>query len=199
MIKFFIKLISLALFTFVCGFFIYCAVVLLWMPPKNNNQTYDAIIVLTGAQGRIEKGFELILDGQAPVMLISGVLDQVPYGKIIENNSENLSKTDKETLLNHCCIELDYVADSTETNATETTKWINSNGIKNIVLVTSYNHMPRAYLQFHFALDSDIKITSYPYRNENRLSLILSPSFWQNLSKEYIKFGGSLVRIIRDI
>ena len=178
----------------VAGFILYVATIILWTKPKDL-PAHDAIIVLTGAKGRIETGFELLVEGKAPTLLISGVKDNVTLKDLIDANSEILSTENEQLIRNHCCIVLDYVADTTETNATETTKWIKDNDIKTIILVTSASHMPRAFLQFHSAINGDVGITPYPYWQGDRLDLVTQPMFWQYAAREYFKFAGSLIRL----
>ncbi len=201
MIKFIFK--ALALAFIICssvvfaGYLIYCSAILIWSPP-NTLDNHDAIIVLTGSKGRIETGFELLIDNHAPKMLISGVLNQVSRDELIQNNAENLTLDQLKIIQNHCCIALDYTADTTETNAIESAQWITDNDIKSIILVTSASHMPRAYLLFHRILDDTIKITTYPYQTQRRFDLVMSQEFWHYAAREYIKFGGNLIRLERQ-
>ena len=131
-------------------------------------------------------------------MLITGVRQKVSFTDLLEKNSDSLNESQKQTVKNHCCITLDYIADTTETNAIETSKWIKKNNIKSFSLVTSASHMPRAYLLFHRKIDNNVSITPYPHRKERRLDLVLSKDFWQYAAREYIKFGGNLIRLERQ-
>ena len=110
------------------GFVIYSATILLWAPQKDI-PPHDAVIVLTGASGRIEAGFKLLLEDKAPRMLISGVINNATFEDILANNSGTLSTEEKTKIINHCCIDIDYIADTTITNAIETNKWITANDI----------------------------------------------------------------------
>ena len=176
------------------GYILYVATILLWTQPKAL-QPHDAIIVLTGSKGRIEEGFSLLLADKAPRLLISGVQRDNTLETLIQANSARINEDDVSRLRNHCCITLDYVADTTATNASEATKWVEANNIHRFILVTSAPHMPRAYLQFHTAIADGIGITPYPHWEERRINLVMNPSFWQYAAREYIKFAGSLIRL----
>lgn len=177
------------------GFILYAATILIWSAP-NFIFKHDAIIVLTGSKGRIEKGFSLLLNNKAPRMLISGVEENSAMADIIEQNSQNLNRNQIERIRNHCCIALDRIANTTETNAIESAKWIRDNQIKSILMVTSSQHMPRAYLLFSNAIDDDVFITVYPYQAQSRLTFITSQSFWRSVVEEYMKFIGTLLLIL---
>jgi len=178
---------------FLLGFALYATITLLWSKDMDDVKAANAIIVLTGSKGRIESGFDLLLANKAPRLLISGVTDGVTFDEIID--VQTITDESKKKLRQHCCIELDYVADTTETNATESAIWIKNNDITSIILVTSHLHMPRASLQFNRALPDYVDIQTYPIQNERRLSLFTSYNFWLYSAQEYIKYLGSWARI----
>lgn len=184
-------LIVIALLLF--GFLIYAAITLLWEKDANTIKPADSIVVLTGSKGRIEAGFDLLLNNKAPKLLISGVTQGVTFNNIV--NARAMSAEKKSRIKRHCCIELDYIADTTETNATESAKWIERHNMKTIILVTSHLHMPRAQLQFNRALPDTVTIQTFPVRGERRLTLFTSLDFWLYSAHEYIKYLGSWVRI----
>jgi uncharacterized SAM-binding protein YcdF (DUF218 family) len=177
----------------VAGFLLYASIILLWSKNAEDLNDADSIIVLTGSKGRIEAGFELLLMDKSPRLLISGVTNGVTFQEIV--NARDMGRNDKQKIRNHCCIELDYIADTTETNAIESASWIQKKNIKSIILVTSYLHMPRAALQFNRALPNTVTVQSYPVRSERRLSLFTSTDFWLYSAHEYIKYLGSWVRL----
>lgn len=179
------------------GYLIYCCVILLWAPPQQGFKNHDAIIVLTGGPNRIETGFHLLLENKAPKLLISGVLNEISLPEVIKNNTENFQNTDISSLLKHCCIDIDDIAKTTETNAEESVKWTRKNDLKNIILVTSVAHMPRAYLLFATKMPKNVNITPYPIRKKRRLDLVMSWQFWSYAAREYIKFNGSWIRLAR--
>jgi uncharacterized SAM-binding protein YcdF (DUF218 family) len=195
------KLLKISLFLFACmviGGSVYVISILVWPTPhKDTMSKHEAIIALTGEQGRIERAFTLLLDKKADKLLISGVLNRVELNEIIENNSTSLSNVQKRTLQTHCCITLDYIADTTETNAIESNKWIQKNNISSIILVTSAPHMPRSYLQFSRTLPNTTTITPYLVRTKPRLHLVMEQKFWSYAAREYIKFLGSWIRLER--
>ena len=80
----------------------------------------DAIIVLTGGTGRLETGLQLLSEGYAKLLFISGVargLDVQALLKVVSRNRNDFA----------CCIVVGYRADNTAGNAVETTKWIVEN------------------------------------------------------------------------
>lgn len=104
-------------------------------PPKS-----EAIIVLTGGNGRINDALDLLKDKIAPTLFISGV-HQGTTKDDIYNSWKN------KTSAKPCCLVLGYQAVDTSGNAKEVQEWVNDQNIESFVLVTSRYHMPRAYMQ----------------------------------------------------
>lgn len=113
----------------------------------------DAIIVLTGGNGRLNAGLDLLHKGIAPIMFISGVNTDTDKNDIYKSWK---NKTDPSP----CCIELGYEARDTAGNAVEVQSWVRANNMRHFVLVTSRYHMSRAYLEIKRSLP-DTQITKF--------------------------------------
>lgn len=132
------------------------------------NEKADAIIVLTGAKGRIDTGLHLLSKGYGQHLFISGVGQNTALSDL----SKFLSffPSDQVKTL-ESLITLGHEADSTEGNAVESLEWIKQNHYKRIILVTSNYHMLRSlYLFKHFI--PDITIIPYPLINNVNSQLI---------------------------
>ena len=105
----------------------------------------DAVVVLTGAQDRLGVGFELLAQGHAQRMFISGVYRGVDVQQILRT----LRRSPREA---ENAIVLGYGADDTVGNARETAEWMTKENLSSLILVTSNFHMPRALLEFHAAM-----------------------------------------------
>lgn len=162
------------------------AVYVLTLQPKSPPAPSDAVIVLTGGPGRVQAGFDLILNGRAQALLITGVHPDVRLTDLIRGMSADA----QNKLISHCCITLGYTAESTADNAREAAEWTLEQDIPegaNIHIVTSDFHMPRALLQFRRVLNHT---TLYPWPVASNSQ---DPQFWRNLTSE---FGKSLLGIM---
>lgn len=140
----------------------------------------DAIIALTGGKNRISEAVELLNDGKAEKLFISGVQKNISLDELVKRPDITL-KTTRE-------ITLDKKSTNTVENAKETVEWIKNNKISSIRLVTSNYHMLRSEEEFE-ALDPQLKIIRHPVYSEN-----VSAMWWKNigsfclLASEYNKF-----------
>lgn len=133
------------------------------------NKKFDAIVVLTGAKGRIETGIKLLSAKKAGRLFISGVGKNAVLKDLVQHFE--LFTPEQMELLKHS-ITLGHEANSTEENAIETSRWLNQNDYKDIILVTSNYHMPRSLYLFN-SLIPNISITPYPLV-KNSISLKLA-------------------------
>ena len=108
---------------------------------KDKNFRDSAIVVLTGAKGRFEKGYLLLEANISSKLFISGLYHGVDlkkkYGPLVENKQ-----------MFDCCIFYGNDAFNTEQNAYEVERWAKSNGVKKIFVVSSYYHLPRTKVIF---------------------------------------------------
>jgi uncharacterized SAM-binding protein YcdF (DUF218 family) len=144
----------------------------IFLPQPLDGRTTDAIVVLTGAPGRIDRGLELMEEGAARRMLISGVDRSVrPHELAVQYNV-----SDK---LFDCCITLGREAIDTRSNGIETARWLEKRGYDTVRLITTDWHMRRAAFELQQALPADIVIVHDAVQS--------SPSF-SVLFKEYHKY-----------
>ncbi|WP_448660588.1 YdcF family protein [Sphingomonas sp. CJ99] len=169
MLRWLARLIALAVILWVGG--------LAWFlvsfgQPADNART-DAIVVLTGAAGRIDRGLELMRSGAADRMLVSGVDPDVrPVELAAEYRAPNR--------LFRCCIDLGHEAVDTRSNADETRAWVRSNGYRSVRLVTSDWHMARASLELRNSLGSGIQVIEDP---------VVTNAPFRVLLREYHKYA----------
>ncbi len=117
----------------------------IFLPQPLDARPTDAIVVLTGGAGRIDRGFTLLQKGVAPRMLISGVDRAVrPHELAAEYHVP-------EKLL-ACCVTLGREAIDTRSNAIETANWLERHDYDTVRLITTDWHMRRAALELRQVL-----------------------------------------------
>ncbi|MCM2344658.1 MAG: YdcF family protein [Alphaproteobacteria bacterium] len=154
----------------------------------NPEQPTDAIIVLTGGAQRVNQGLDLLAQGQAKKLFISGVNGHVTLNEILDLWQRPIIKQD----IDDCCIILDHKAKNTIQNARETKLWAEQQGIKTIRLVTSDYHMPRARLEFHATMP-DVEILPWPVKSSSNQTEQVK--FWQVCFGEYNKSIITLIKL----
>ena len=133
MIRFLFRAVLLVLLLYGLG---YAAFALL-LPKSAGDERTDAIVVLTGGSGRLERGFALLERGLARRMLISGVNRIVRPAELAE-------AYDVDPRLFQCCVTLDRESTDTRSNADQVARWVQRRRVRSIRLVTNEVHMPRA-------------------------------------------------------
>lgn len=131
------RTVSSLLLLWVLGF-LWFAVIL---PQPAGDTKTDAVVVLTGSGGRIDRGLEILRTNLAPRMLVSGVDREV-------RPREFAAQYHIGKALFACCVTLGYESVDTRSNAREAARWIAANRIRSVRLVTSDWHMRRAALDF---------------------------------------------------
>lgn len=124
--------------------------------PAPEPQAADGIVALTGAgsNARISAAMELLEDGKAERMLVSGVNREASREDI-----RTVSRAVRR--LYDCCVDLGFDAANTVGNARETQEWARAMGFDSLIVVTADYHMPRAMLELRGAMPN-VELTPYP-------------------------------------
>lgn len=147
MIRWTFRLIALLLLVYAGG---YAAFAVLLPKPAGDERT-DAIVVLTGGTGRLERGFELMRQGRARRMLISGVARTVRPEDLI-------AAYHVDPRLLACCVALDRESYDTRSNADEIARWLDHRNYRSVRLVTNDLHMTRARYEVRRRVAPEISI-----------------------------------------
>lgn len=131
----------------------------------------DGIVVLTGGEGRLNAGFDLLTKKKGTRLLVSGVHRSVA-------EKDLLDLTDAPDHLFNCCVDLDKASANTVDNAAKSAEWAHTHQFKSLYLVTSDYHMHRSVVLLKAALP-DCEILPFPV--ETSISL-------QGMAIEYTKF-----------
>jgi uncharacterized SAM-binding protein YcdF (DUF218 family) len=113
--------------------------------PDDDPAVTDAIVVLTGGGDRVQAGLNLLAEGKAKSLFISGVYRGTDLAALLRT-----SKHEPSWLA--CCIVLGHEADNTRGNAAETARWMHARHFRSLRLVTASYHMPRSLLEFRRAM-----------------------------------------------
>ena len=134
-----------------CGFLVFA-----WtLPVPAGPGAADAIVVPTGGRGRIARGLELLREGTAQRMLVTGVDPEV-------KPREFAVEYEVSQRLMDCCITLGFEAVDTRGNADETAAWVAEHEYRSLRLVTTDWHMSRASLELRRSLPDYVTITKDP-------------------------------------
>jgi uncharacterized SAM-binding protein YcdF (DUF218 family) len=137
----------------------------------------DGIVALTGGAQRIGDAIDLLAQGYATRLLISGVNERTTRDQIARLNPG-------QRRLVECCVDLDYRARNTIGNAIETRRWAERNRFNSLIVVTSSYHMPRTLVELDHVLPGLRKV---PYA-------VVTPAvdpdeWWKSPSTARVLFG----------
>ncbi|MFC0590415.1 YdcF family protein [Novosphingobium aquiterrae] len=141
------RLLSIALIAWALGFVLFAVT----LPRPVGNAGTDGVVVLTGGAGRIDRGLEVLRQGWARRLLVSGVGREVKPGEFAAEYKIGAP-------LLSCCVTLGYRAVDTRSNGTETAEWVRTGKIASLRLVTSDWHMRRAALELRRSLPASITV-----------------------------------------
>jgi uncharacterized SAM-binding protein YcdF (DUF218 family) len=143
----------------------------------------DGVVALTGASNaRIAEAVDLVAQGRARRMLVSGVNTHVTREQL-----RLALKAPKP--IYECCVELGYQAEDTIGNAREIADWARRNDFHTLIVVTSDYHMPRSLMEIRGALPG-VKLVPYPVATPS----LDAPNWWRSatgarrMTMEYCKF-----------
>jgi uncharacterized SAM-binding protein YcdF (DUF218 family) len=143
-------------------------------PAPATNKT-EVIVVPTGGSGRILRGVELLRQGAAEKLLVTGVFEDVRRAEFAAQHGLSAEEMD-------CCVVLGFAALDTRGNARETAEWIEQGKYRSLRLVTSDWHMRRSRNELDEVLPEDIRVVEDAVSSE--------PSLWM-LFLEYHKWLAS--------
>lgn len=132
-----IRLVALVLLAWGWGFLWYA---LTLAPPAPLEIRTDAVVVLTGGKGRLQRGVDVLVAGSARRMLVSGVERRVTDAALAR-------EVDAPPGLFGRSVDLGFAAVDTRSNAEETSAWMRRYKYRSMRLVTSSQHMRRARLE----------------------------------------------------
>lgn len=141
------RLVSLVLLVWLLGL----AWFVVTLPGPAGDARTDAIVVLTGGSGRIQRGLDHLAQGQAKRLLVSGVDPAVRLDELAQ-----LQKAPAH--LFECCVDLGKDAVDTRSNASEAAQWLKRKRYRSVRLVTTDWHMPRARFELQRAVGAGVVV-----------------------------------------
>jgi uncharacterized SAM-binding protein YcdF (DUF218 family) len=148
------------------GFLAFVARVERSTPPRDPGRA-QGVVALTGAGSneRIGAAMELLENGRAQRMLVSGVSREASREDI-----RMVSRAARR--LYDCCVDLGFSAANTVGNARETQDWARAMRFDSLIVVTADYHMPRAMLELRGAMP-EARLIAYPVRTS-----VVNPARW---------------------
>jgi uncharacterized SAM-binding protein YcdF (DUF218 family) len=124
----------------------------------------DAVVVLTGGSGRLDAGLDLLVQGRAGKLFVSGVYRGLDVQRLLLAARRDRAGIEGRVAIGD--------AVNTAANARETAAWTRAEGVRSLRLVTSAYHMPRSLLEFRRALP-EATVIPHPVFSEN-----VKPDWW---------------------
>lgn len=141
------RILALAVLIWAIGF-VWFAMAL---PQPAGTERTDAVVVLTGGEGRIPRGLATLRKRSSRKLLVSGVDREV-------KPREFAAEYRVEPELMACCVTLGFASVDTRSNAAETAQWIRANRVRSVRLITTDWHMRRAAGEFGRRLPGDVAV-----------------------------------------
>ncbi|MEO7601936.1 MAG: YdcF family protein [Sphingomicrobium sp.] len=161
---------SALLLLYALGFVLFA--VTLGKPADAQSPSSDAGIVLTGGDGRIERGVAVLKSGKVKRLLVAGA-DPLVAKRDIARRVPGSGRWIR------CCVDLGTESVDTRSNAAEAERWLEGKGFRSYRLITSDWHMRRARFEFEREIGDERTMVIDAVRTEPRLMTIF---------KEYNKY-----------
>jgi uncharacterized SAM-binding protein YcdF (DUF218 family) len=135
--------------------------------PAKDDVTTDAIVVITGGPGRIEHAMDVLAEGKAKRVLVSGT-------------DPSVTKKDLADVLGgrarliRCCVDLGSESVDTRSNAEEAQRWLAKRKYKSVRLITSDWHMRRASYEFRRVLGGKYELVEDAVRTEPGFKILFA-------------------------
>lgn len=155
------RLFALLLLIWLLGFIAFA----LALPQPHGRDRTDAVIVVTGGEGRIPRGLAALETGWAPRLFVSGVDREV-------KPREFAAEYDVPDKTMDCCVALGFDSYDTRSNAEEVGRWLASEKLKSVRLVTSDWHMRRAALELERDLPPGVTLVRDAVPTEPSLRIL---------------------------
>ena len=179
--------VGVACAAFVLGFFFFASAAT--RKPVADGRTADAIVVLTGGPRRIFEAGQLLRQGRAKHLLISGVNHKTSRAAL-----RRIAGLDARLFA--CCVTVGYRAMNTYGNALETRNWQRNHDFASLIVVTANYHMPRSLAELSLRMPD---VTLIPYsvtpKSFEGAPWWLNASSARLLAQEYLKFLPSAAKL----
>lgn len=141
------RTLAVAFLLWAFGFLFFATV----LPQARIGGVTDAVVVPTGSSGRIDRGLEVLDEGLAKRMFVSGVDPDVTRSEFAVQFKVGRARM-------QCCVVLGTEAADTRGNGLETAQWAAKDNVKTLRLVTSDWHMRRASFELSQELPENVTI-----------------------------------------
>jgi len=138
----------------------------LFLPQPHGDTRTDAIVVLTGSAGRIDRGLALLRRKQGERLLVSGVDRDVKPREFAQTYHVPAD-------LMRCCVTLGREAIDTRSNAIETANWLKRYHYRSMRIITADWHMRRARYELSRQIEGPITIIPDAVRSNPSLTMLL--------------------------
>jgi uncharacterized SAM-binding protein YcdF (DUF218 family) len=152
-----VRFAAFVLILYALGFILFT--VTLGRPAAADAERAEAIIVITGGKGRIERGIEVLAAGRARRLLVAGADPAVTKRDLVRRLGGHKRLVD-------CCVDLGSESVDTRSNAEEASRWLARRGYRSFRLITSDYHMRRARYDFREVLGDKYEIVPDAIRSE---------------------------------